>query len=196
MADIDNCVQKITLQDHSHSYLHRKAQLLWVFFLGGDRGPGLAALLDLGFLLATLFPLLEEAGAADGLVHLRASDQLDLLALHDALGEGGLGGAVDADRAQLGHLFCEGDEVEDVAEGLALEGAVEGGDQHDLVLVGQGLAKLDDLREELPLVDADHIVALAEREQLHELVGLERLLGDPEWRNGYLSCVAISSQSV
>lgn len=186
---------KNTSFNHSHCKLLRKVQLLGVIF-GRDVGPRLAALLGLCLHFAPFLMFLEEASAADGLVHLCPSDELYFLALHDALGEGGLGGAVDADRAQLGHPFGEGNQVDDVAEGLALEGAVEGRNQHDLVLVGQRLAELHDFREELPLVDPDHIVLLAEGEQLHELVGLEGFLGDPEWGRAYLSWVAISSQSV
>lgn len=131
-------------------------------------------------LLQALLALLlaKEASPADGFVHLRTTNQLHLLAIHYPLGEGSLRSAVDANSTQLHHTLGQRDQVDDVAEGLALECAIQGRNHDSLALVGQQLTELHDFLKKLSLVHSDHVIPLAKSDDLHQLASLQGLLGD------------------
>lgn len=133
------------------------------------------------------FLLFEEARAANRFVHVVSSNQLNLHALHNPLGESGLISAVNADCVELGDLFGQRDEVDDVPEGLALEGAIQSSHDHYFVHVSEHLTEINDVGEELSLIDSDNIIVLSVGHPLHQGRSFERFSGDSESKKGYLS---------
>jgi hypothetical protein len=85
------------------------------------------------------------AAPAHGHVLIRATNHLHLFVLADALRVGGLAEAAHADGGELDDVLCEGDQVYNVAEPLALEGGVEGGHEHSLAEVGHLLGEGDNV---------------------------------------------------
>jgi len=87
---------------------------------------------------------LEEAFSADGSVEFSATNQFNLRASTESLGEGSVGAANDADGGELGDFFSEGEEIDDL-ERLSLESSVEGSDNDDLTVVCEIFSEFDDL---------------------------------------------------
>lgn len=100
----------------------------------------------MALLVAVLLGLLVvETLAAEGDVGLVTPDELDLFLEDGSEGEVGILVADLADGGKLLDLLCFGDEVDDVLEACAQEGAVEGGDDHHLAKVGGLLRELNHL---------------------------------------------------
>ena len=131
--------------------------------------------------LPLFFLFVEKASSAYWLIHLFSTNQLNLFTFHYSLGKGGLCRTVHTDCAKLGHLFGQGDQIDYVAEWLPLEGSIKGWDHNNFILIGQLLTEFHNLREELPLVNTNHIIGLAEGKNVHEFVGLEGFLGYSEY---------------
>ena len=91
-------------------------------------------------------------------VHVGSSNLLDLVALHDPFGEGSVGGADHADSREFDHVFCERDQLQDGPKGFPPEIAVERRYDDRLAELRHVLAELDNVREELPFINTNHII--------------------------------------
>lgn len=87
-----------------------------------------------------------EALSAHRLVHFAAPDQLDLLLTTGPFGETGVHAAGDAHCREFGDALRNGQEVQNVAERLPLEGGVQGSHDHYLAVVGPVVGLLSNLK--------------------------------------------------
>ena len=106
--------------------------------------------------------------AADGNVHISASDDFDSGISSDALGKVGIPEANLANGSDLNNTLGHGNEIQDVVERLPLKRSVQSGNDHDLAAVCQSIANLNNVRKELTFVNGDdtegrhHVLQLAQ----------------------------------
>lgn len=78
-----------------------------------------------------------EAGPADRLIAFFPTDQLNFLGVDCSAGECGFVSTFDADCRKFDDLFSQRDQLEDIAKGFALEGAIKGGNDDYNSVIGQ-----------------------------------------------------------
>jgi hypothetical protein len=120
----------------------------------------------------------EEAEPTDRLVHLCASDELDLSAFHNPFGKCSFFGTVHTNCAQFCDFFSHRYKVNDASKSLPLECTIQSGYYHNFPHVCSSLAKFYNILEELPLIDANDIVILEGSDERCKLGQFSGFFGD------------------
>lgn len=84
-----------------------------------------------------------------------------LFVFRDPFGVGALTKARHTNCIELDNMFCQRDKLKHAGESLPLKGSIQGSNNHgELLVIGHFLAKLDNVREELALVNAYDIIVV------------------------------------
>lgn len=102
---------------------------------------------------------MEETLSADGSVELSSTNQLNLRASTESLGERGVGAANYAHSGELSDLFSDGKKANDI-KGLSLESSIKSSDNDDLAVVCKIFSEFDNIRKELAFINGNDIIIL------------------------------------
>lgn len=96
--------------------------------------------------------------AADGTVGFGATNEFNLSGSNGPLCECSVGAAIHAHSRQLVDLLSHWDELQNTPKWLASKVAIQSRNDDNFASIGSRLTELNHIREELALIDGNHIV--------------------------------------
>lgn len=140
--------------------------------------------IDLSYLdlIQPVFQILafaHKALSADWLVRLLPSDQFNLLRIYRPQRKCSLMRAINTHCWQLDHFLCDWEQIDDVAECLSLESAVQGSHHHYFSKIGQILTEFDNIVEELAFINGYNLVFHGQLLYFAKGRGLDGFVSDP-----------------